>query len=335
MNTESLSNALTDIADRHIAEAAEVRTRKAPRLRRVLVAAAAAVLCVVLALPVLAASEGTYELLYTVAPSLAQRFKPVQMSCEDNGIVMEVVAASVEEDTAEACIALRDLTGDRVDETTDLFDSWDFHTPFDCSGTCRLDSFDPDTRTALFYVLLQTMDGKEIRPEDGKITFSVGEFLSHKQILEGVELPGVLENCAENPKTAAQWLRGGGGPGYSSEPSVLCLVPLAEPLCVPADGVAVTGAGYVDGLLHIQVRYEDILHTDNHGFLCLRDAEGDTADCLFSLSFFAEDGVSSYEDYVFDVPEDTLDGFALSGDFWTCSGLTEGSWQVTFPLEEN
>ena len=334
MNTEHLSNALTDIADRHIAEAAEARPRKTHRLRRVLVVAAAAALCAALALPALAASEATYELLYAVAPALAQRFKPVQLSCEDNGIVMEVVAASVQDDTAEAYIALRDLTDSRVDETTDLFDSWRFNTPFDSMGTCRLESFDPDTRTALFYVLLQTADGGDIRPEDGKITFSVGGFLSHKQTLEGVELPGVLESCAEEPETAAQQLRGAGGPGYDPSASASrCLVPLAKPLYVPADGVAVTGAGYVGGLLHIQVRYDDIQHTDNHGFLYLRDAEGHTADCLFSLSFFADDGVSSYEDYVFDVTEDALEDLTLCGDFWICSCLTEGSWQVTFPLE--
>ena len=334
MNAEHLSNALTDIADRHIAEAADAHPRKTRRLRRVLVIAAAAALCIALALPVLAVSDGTYELFYAAAPALAQRFKPVRLSCEDNGVVMEVVAASVQGNTAEAYIALRDLTGDRVDETIDLFDSWRFHTPFDSMGTCHLESYDETTRTALFYVLLQTADGGEIRPEDGKITFSVKEFLSHKQTLEGVELPGVLERCAEEPEIAAQRLRGAGGPGCDpSESASRCLVPLAEPLCVPADGAAVTGAGYVDGLLHIQVRYEDILHTDNHGYLYLRDAEGHTADCLFSLSFFADDGVSSYEDYVFDVTVDSLDGLTLYGNFRTCSCLTEGNWQVTFPLE--
>ena len=30
-------------------------------------------------------------------------------------------------------------------------------------------------------------------------------------------------------------------------------------------GVAVTGYGIVEGKLHIQVRFSDILNTDNHG----------------------------------------------------------------------
>ena len=334
MNTEHLSNALTDIADRHIAEAADARPRKTHRLRRVLVIAAAAALCVVLALPVLAASEGTYELLYAVAPALAQRFKPVQLSCEDNGVVMEVVAASVRGDTAEAYIAMRDTEGGRVDETTDLFDSWSFRTPFDSTGTCQLVSYDESTGAALFYVLMQTMHGEEIRADEDRITFSVREFLSHKQELEGVELEGVLENVSLEPETAMQWLRGGGGAGYdSSEGDVLCLVPSEDPLCVPAEGVAVTGAGFVDGLLHIQVRYEDILHTDNHGFLYLVNRDGARIDCSLSLSFFAEDGVSSCEDYVFVLSADELALCTLCGDFCTSAGLTEGNWQVTFEPE--
>ena len=112
MNRELLSDALGGIDERHIAEASAARPRKTFRLRRVAAVALAAALCLMLALPVLASADGSYELLYTVAPALAQRLKPVQLTCEDNGIQMEVVAASVEGDTAEAYIALRDLEGD-------------------------------------------------------------------------------------------------------------------------------------------------------------------------------------------------------------------------------
>ena len=333
MIREILSDALGELADRHI-DAAAVPARRGRPLRRLLLIAAAAVLCVALALPAMASSDAGYDFLYAVSPAVAQRLKPVQLSCEDNGIVMEVVSASVRGDTAEAYIALRDTEGSRVDETTDLFDSWSFRTPFDSTGTCQLVSYDESTGTALFYVLMQTMHGEEIRADEDRITFSVREFLSHKQELEGVELEGVLENVSLEPETAMQWLRGGGGAGYdSSEGDVLCLVPSEDPLCVPADGVAVTGAGYVDGLLHIQVRYEDILHTDNHGFLYLVNRDGARIDCSLSLSFFAEDGVSSYEDYVFVLSADELALCTLCGYFCTSASLTEGSWQVTFEPE--
>ena len=64
---------------------------------------AVACLCLIcgLAIPAMAAfSPSFYELLYAVTPATAQFFKPVQRSCEDNGIRMEVTAAYIHENTA-------------------------------------------------------------------------------------------------------------------------------------------------------------------------------------------------------------------------------------------
>ena len=333
MNRKFLSDALDGIAERHIAEAAEASPRKTPRLRRTAGIVLAAALCLMLALPVMAASDGSYELLYAVAPALAQRLKPVQLSCEDNGIQMEVVAASVQGDTAEAYIALRDLTGDRVDGTTDLFDSWRFHTPFDSVNTCTLEHYDESTHTAMFYVLMTDMNGEDILPEDGKITFSVQKFLSHKREFEGVDLQPVLTSLDPAPATqSSASLRGGDD---LSTASVICLAPADEPLLIPADGVAVTGAGYVDGQLHIQVYYEDILRTDNHGFVYYVGEDGEPVYSTLSLSLWDDTQTGSYQEYIFDVPAEALDSVAFYGDFYTCGSLTEGNWQVTFPPSDS
>ena len=75
--------------------------------------AAAACLCLIcgLAIPAMAAfSPSFYELLYAVTPATAQFFKPVQRSCEDNGIRMEVTAAYIHENTAEIYLSMQDLT---------------------------------------------------------------------------------------------------------------------------------------------------------------------------------------------------------------------------------
>ena len=72
--------------------------------------AAAACLCLVfcLAVPAMAVSiPAAYELLYAVSPATAQFFKPVELSCEDNGIRMEVTAAYIHDDTAQIYITAR------------------------------------------------------------------------------------------------------------------------------------------------------------------------------------------------------------------------------------
>ena len=46
------------------------------------------------------------------------------MSCEDNGIKFEVISAYVEGNEAKIFISVQDIDGDRIDETTDLFDNF-------------------------------------------------------------------------------------------------------------------------------------------------------------------------------------------------------------------
>ena len=54
-------------------------------------------LCFSVSVSALAAcdNEAAYELIYSVSPLLAQKLKPVHVSCEDNGIKMEVVACGI------------------------------------------------------------------------------------------------------------------------------------------------------------------------------------------------------------------------------------------------
>ena len=157
MKTEILSSAIEHIDDPFITEAANYRphpaVRSAATFRRLIALTAAAVLCHCAALPALAAADvdGAYLLLYAISPALAQQMKPLNLSCEDNGIRMDVlsadvsddfpIAANLDSDTAHICIALTDLTGERIDATTDLFDSYFIRSPFDsaaiyCASYC-------------------------------------------------------------------------------------------------------------------------------------------------------------------------------------------------------
>lgn len=114
-------------------------------------AAACTVVCLLGAFPVLAANvPAVHDALYAVSPATAQFFMPVREFCEANGICMEVTASYIHGDTAEIYVALRDLEGGRVDETTDLFDSYSIDRSFGASATCRFVDFDPATETATF-----------------------------------------------------------------------------------------------------------------------------------------------------------------------------------------
>ena len=293
-------------------------------LRRLAAAAAAA--AVLLATPALAVrSETGYAVLYRIAPAVAQFFQPVRESCTDSGVTMEVAAVRVEGDTAQAYIA---LSGGPVDATTDLFDSWSFHLPFDQVGHCERVAWDEATGTVTFLCTVQTLDGSPI-PTGGKMTFSVRQLLTGKKALEGVAVDLNLADYAGETETAQGYSSSSGADGT---PMLLPGDVLAE----PADGIAITAAGYVDGAFHVQARLGDIHRTDNHCRLWLEDAAGTEAGTGHGVYFRGDAGSPGddvYEDFLFDVALEDLSNYTLHGDFYTATTLTEGLWQVTFPLE--
>lgn len=91
----------------------------------------------------------------------------------------------------------------------------------------------------------------------------------------------------------------------------------------------------MDGYLHVQAYYEDILNTDNHGTIYLKDTDGNIIHCNSNIAFWDEDKSGSYEEYVFDMGTmDDLKNYTVWGYFNTCENLTTGDWEVTFPIRQ-
>lgn len=334
MNEKNLLKAMEEIEDAYIREAKFPANRK-HRNYKPFILAAAAVLCLTAAVPIGVAADvkPMYYALYAVNPSAAQMFKPVQMSCEDNGIRMEVISASVDGAKAEVYLSIQDLTENRIDDTVDLFDSYNIRTPYDVTGSCRLQEFDAETGTAYFLVSLENMQGEPM-PRN-KVTFSVGEFLSNKRKQEG-EIPEIsLQNVPVMPETMTDIPYCGMSGMYSlPDPETLTYLVPVEPLAEPAEGISVTGIGYVEGVLHVQLSYSDIFRTDNHGFVYLQNVDtGQKLEPDYTVDW-DESREIRYIEYFFEIPYAELSGYTLAGDFVTADPAIEGDWEVTFSLGE-
>lgn len=342
MKTDRVERILDGLNDRYLCEAAaymEKKTRRTARMRRKAgVAAAGFAAAVVLSMAglSLAAAAGNipaYEILYALYPEAARKLIPVNVSCEDNGIRMEVEAVSAEGDTAFIYISMTDFTGDRIDETIDLFDSYRLQIPEDSTGTCSLIDYDEESKTALFLITVQQMNQKSI--EGQSLVFSVSEFLSGKKEMEEA-LPEISLGTAgivSDLQTDVDERGGSQAPGEEEEITEF-LKENEEQRFSPTDGVTVTAWGFVGNRLHIQVYYEDILRTDNHGYLYLTDEQGNKMDCTGSMAFWDEARTGSYEEYIFNiVPETDVSRLSVWGYFRTCKNLTTGRWQVSFPIE--
>jgi len=314
-------------------------SKKIILFRKPIIAIISLCICMSLAMPVLAVTvEPIYQLMYLVSPSIAQFFMPIQKSDEDNGIKMEVVSAFIHNNTAEIYITMKDLTENRIDSTTDLFDSYSINRSFDSAASCQSVGYDESTKTATFLITINEYGNKKI--EGSKITFSVKEFLSHKNFYKDIDIPIDLSSIITANNTQKVSSNGGGGSDftkYLSEENPTALVPLKAMNEFPVDGIELTGIGYIDGMLHVQTAVCDNLSNDNHGFIYLKNSNGDTINCNYNFDFtnhYEQTNRIDYCEYVFDIPQEEIGQYSLYGDFVTSSMLTEGNWRVTYPLED-
>lgn len=341
MNEERLNRAVRGIRmpeearKRLLLRLNEERPRRVVRLsKRPALAAVAACLALALGLPVLAANvEPAYTLLYRASPAAAQYLQPVRESNEDNGIRMEVVSAAVEGDTAEVWVSLQDLAGSRVDETTDLFESYSIRSPADQSAHCELAGYDEATGTALFRLHITRADGKSWQGE--KVTFSLKGFLSRRAAYEQVEIPLDLTRLPQNAATMAVSFSGYAGTEGERPDIFDVLVPEEGRKNFPVEGFSLTGAAWATDGLHIQLAVKNRQQNDNNAEVYLLGPEGAKTFCDFLGCFREGEGENrvDYMEYVFYGTSGALADCRLAGDFYTAGLLTEGSWKVTFRLE--
>lgn len=326
-NAQLLLDAIGDIREKWIADAERGRSH---RRRRLYTACAAALLCIAMAVTAFAADMGNaYDLLYSAFPSLAQRLKPVQLSCVDNGIELKLISAEVDGDTARIYLGLRDLDGGRVDASTDLYDSYELRLPHDMTGHCAYTYFDEATGSACFLVEVSTTQGEKIDGE--KLSFSLSCFLSDKREFSGV-LPLNAADVQMKPDTQTEVnLRGGGGNPREDFEMNAFLVP--GELFSPMKGVVITGMGWVDGYLHVQTHYDDLHETDAHGGVYMQGADGFILESFYAADFWDADGRGSYTEQVFDVSPEELPDMRIFGVFSSFGSRTNGDWEITVPME--
>lgn len=340
MKKETFIDAVGMIDEKYVEESEKPVKRISVLFRALSFAAASLVFVSTLPTAVVCGSDTAYSIMYELLPPAAQRLKPVMKSCTDNGIKIEVISAETEGRRAEIVVAVNDTEGNRIDSTTDLFDSYSINCPYDSSCSCSMAGFDAGTSTAFFHINIERMDGKDIRND--KITFGVRRMMAGKNKYSGILDEIDLNNISASPKTMntdQNNVRGGSSRGNIDifeidYKNFRFLVPDDTISFSPVDGVRVTGIGYIDGALRIQTYYEDIHNTDNHGYLYLADSDGNAADYEeYDISFWDDERKGSYDEKVIEIPYDKIKNYQIYGEFVTCSTLIEGDWEITFPVK--
>ncbi len=330
--------------------------------KKIVAVTIAAVLCLTLAINAAAMAYGTSvdEMLYAFFPSAVQAFTPVRLSCEYDGIRMEVISAEIDGDEAKVYISMQDLEGDRIDRSVDIFDSGNIRTPHDVSGSCQKLGFDEETKTVYFMVSLKHMNGENFRKD--KVTFSVSKALTNKIHYSGIIEDIDLSTAEQNPETAVlnEHAYYQNGDVYSE--AFEYLIPQGM-LSNFTPGVYISAIGFIDGKLHVQTCLGDTGKTDNHGFYDLVHKDG-TVISEDDMEYAASQNIAwweyegayitavylnpwdyeevfeapgeniTYHETVFNIsPKEVANYRLYANDFVTCNTLIEGDWSVTFSLE--
>lgn len=332
-----------------------VTGKRAPAKKRFAVrtslAAAAAVVCLMAAVPVFAAHvPAFYKIVEYISPAMADRLVPIEKSCTSQGITMQVEAIHLDGNEADIILSLQDAEGsgqDRVHGVMDLFDSYGLsdYTSDSIVGGCVFLTYDEAEDKAYFQVMVQS----DKAYQGDKLQFSARSVLCDRvEDTRDVELSGIVYAA----ETKQVHLSGSGGPLQEEMlPEVLRNVPrtqedprrsanvlnLMDVADCAVDDFTLMGIAYMDGVLRVQISMGDNSCSDRHVQLFLRDADGNERYNDHSVSWFEEVGDVRYDIYEYWFIEDIEDiaDYSMYGIFHDSGELIRGDWKVTFRVQED
>ena len=316
-------------------------------LKTVLVCAIVLVMGITTALA--ATVEDVNTLLYKYWPEAAEFLMPLDTSCEDRGIRLTVLSAAAGDRDALVTFSLQDLEGSRINEYTRTEISLEHlfagYSEAD-AGIMQL-SFDPETKTAVYAQEIRT-NGTSL-PGNARPTLEVSCLYTPEHVL--VDLIPLIKECAERTDTVP--LTGAAYPmaleTFSGRlPEGMEVLDPAGSLEIPLEEhTFLCGYGWIDGLLHVQVRYDNRLDEEGvnavNGHIRLETAAGynpyDHADSLPEgvVGFWwdeNDDGPADREEYLFACTPADLESAVLQADIAVNSpeAVLAGNWSVRIPM---
>ncbi len=330
------------------------------------------ILLVIGSLTTLAAGlEEVNELLYRFWPEAARALRPLNLSVEQGGIRMDVISATMNNERLLITYSLTDLKGNRLNDNTKCSTDLDIPDPVDeYYGYDRLISYDPEKHQALFGSFLRYRDFASDISDDNTITLmltgiTVSESYSREllSLMDGQEYKVDPVPCPKELfTTGIVVLDEGAEKGQQEYPNVLNP---ENSLGIPViDGIELSGIGWVDGMLHIQLHIPDYIANINtrHMFseyarymwdinLLETDPDGSQSSVTWldepfsgflkeSRFFYNElswrDGDELWIEKIFPVSPDDMDHYTVEGDFEARDRypeLNQYEWRVSFPTD--
>ena len=278
-----------------------------------------------------------HDVLNRIAPELTDRLVPVQLADEDNGIQMEVVAASVRNNVAEWVIkiegeALKGWTfvGPLV-KIRDHSGMFGGATTTDGESLNDYDEVFEDREKGIWYYRYQKNSPEGTSAEEilgDRMTIRLSGVLLTNVGKEGIEVPVIFTDyelmTVVYERRYEDYPFTGFGRGWHDEAysdildlEEYILMTPGESVYDVTDKLSLTGAAYIDGKLHIQTAGVDQIIGSRVEWGYIRpyfvDADGNKIRELYHVNFrLEEDGHEiEYVECVYDIPQEELANYTM------------------------
>ena len=269
---------------------------------------------------------------------------PVNLSCEDQGIRMDIIYGAVREQEALFVYSVEDLEGARIMESVSARPVPDSDLPVRASYA-QLAYDDPSGRyTGVVHYRYNGLSEISRNGEIGLAICGIRNLHSETWHLENllreydghadlVDLPVLLEYKVKNNF-------GGNIRYYTNEDYRklgLKVLESGEELEHLGDGIRVSAIGTAEGMLHLQLKY--IGESDEYASRTVQvscNECGTDADLPAWTRPMAwdtnSDGIADFEEYVFPCDPEALDNLRLEVTVTESDPAIEGEWMVQVPL---
>ncbi|TJX15436.1 hypothetical protein E9840_03300 [Tissierella creatinini] len=273
---------------------------------------------------------------------------PLSIQSEYDGIVMKLISAINDENILRIFATVTDTKGDRLSDSLD-FTSWGLSQGY--GGNISVIDYNNETKTA---ILMITSLGDD---HQGNATLKINGFSTGREFLEN--LPESNINIGElikghTPKIITQddvWKRGGGGVNdMLYEESQLLKFDEMDIKFDNVDMFSISNIGFVDGLLHMQVKamLDETAAVDGYYIKAkFVNSENEIVYDPEQIIYFESDKKYGYESYgkrphetyaeiIYEditKPEQLYD-LSLVIDYMKSPKLSEANWEFSFLIPE-
>ena len=283
-------------------------------------------------------------------PGLMEELKPVNVSCEKQGIRADVLYALIKDQKLYVVYSLQDLKGDRIKDNLNTYTYYLDNLGGTGLYSMRLGQDETEEHKATF---LKVYDIPDPVQTDGKLVVNLIGLMTEEyttidllpllkkygKTVEGIDKPEDI--LAETMDWSAMSFS---NVDLSKYPTILDYKqPLDETLEGP---VSLTGIGWIDNKLHVQIYNPDettVTMGDTtypswmgSSRLAITDREDSRNPEYDILSWDAPSGSQTawkkYAEYVWEITPDDIDHLELKADIYHYQKISDTTWKIEIPV---